>query len=79
VCGFVTGFLISVEVVLTFLRAVGVYPFGDGVAVDAEGFGRVGNALFVPREGFLDIQLFEFPQGFIQRDVTIKHFFDYCL
>jgi hypothetical protein len=65
-------------VMLPFLGAVRVYAFGDGVAVDAERLGGVRNALLVPSEGFLNIELFELFQSFIQHDVTIKHIFYNC-
>ena len=32
--------------------------------------------LLVPRHGFLNIELFEFAQGFIQKDVALEHFVD---
>jgi len=70
--------VISVSGMLPFLGAVRVYTFRDCVAVNAERFGRVGNAFLVPSEGFLNIKLFELFQSFIQHDVTIKHIFYYC-
>jgi len=75
---FVTGSLISVCRVFPFLGAVRVYALRDCVAVNAERFGRVGNAFLVPSEGFLNIELFELFQSFIQHDVTIKHIFYHC-
>ncbi len=45
--------------------------------MDAEGVGSIGDALFVAREGLLNVQLLELPQSFVQHDVTIQHFFDY--
>jgi hypothetical protein len=72
------GSVISVRRVLPFLRAVRVHTLGDGVAVDAERFGGVRNAFLVPGEGFLNIELFEFFQSFVEHDVTIEHIFYDC-
>ena len=32
--------------------------------------------LLVPRHGFLDVELLEFAQSFIQKDVALEHFID---
>ncbi len=45
--------------------------------MDAEGVGGIGDALFVAREGLLNVQLLELPQSFVQHDVTVQHFFDH--
>ena len=66
----------SVGVVLPLLGAVGIDPFRDGIAVDAEGFGGVRNSLLISREGLLNIELFKLSQGLIKHDVTIEHFLD---
>jgi len=71
-----TAMVSSVSVVLAFLGAVGIYPLGDRVAVDAEGFGGVGNTLLIAGEGFLNVELLEFGDSLIKRDVAIKHLFD---
>jgi hypothetical protein len=68
----------TVRLVLPFLRAIRVYALGDSVAVNAEGFGGVRDSFLVPGERFLNIELFEFFQSFIQHDVTIKHVFYNC-
>ena len=49
---------------------------GEGVAVDAEDEGGVGEVLFVTCEGFFDVELFEFGDGLIEKDVAFKHFVD---
>ena len=49
---------------------------GEGVAVDAEDGGRVGDVLFVAGEGFLDVELLEFAERFIEKDVAFEHFVD---
>ena len=64
------------ELMFALCRAVGINPLGNRVAVDAKGFGGVGNALFVTRESLLDIQLFEFFEGLIQKDAAIEHVFN---
>ena len=64
------------ELVLALCRAVGVNPLGNRVAVDAKGLGGVGNALFVTRESLLDVQLFKFFEGLIQKDAAIEHVFN---
>ena len=64
------------ELMLALGRAVGINTLGDGVAMDAQGFGGVGNALFVSRESLLDVQLFEFFEGLIQKDAAIEHVFN---
>jgi len=45
--------------------------------MDAEGVGSSGDALFVAREGLLNVKLFELLQSFVQPDVAIQHFFDH--
>jgi hypothetical protein len=45
--------------------------------MDAEGVGSIGDALFVAREGLLNVKLFELLQSFVEPDVTIQHFFDH--
>ena len=64
------------ELMFALCRAVGINPLGNRVAVDAKGFGGVGNALFVARESLLDIQLLEFVEGLIQKDAAIEHVFN---
>ena len=60
-----------------FLFSIRIDPLGDGVSMDAEGVGGIGDALFVAREGLLNVQLFELLQSFVEHDVTIQHFFDH--
>ena len=64
------------ELMLAFGRAVRVNPLGNRIAVNAKGFGGVGNALFVARESLLDIKLLEFFEGLIQKDAAIEHVFN---
>ena len=64
------------EIVLALGRAVGIDALGNCVAVDSQGFGRVGNALLVAHESFLDVKLFEFFEGLIQKDAAIEHVFN---
>ena len=63
-----------------FLRRALVFVLGDalgeGVAVDAQDGGRVGEVLLVARESLLYVELFEFTQGLIQEDVAFEHFID---
>ena len=59
-----------------FLLLVSGDAFGERVAMDTEDGGGVGDVLLVPRQGFLDVELFEFAQGFIQKDVALEHFVD---
>ena len=59
--------------ILTF---VGGDAFGEGVAMDAEHGGSVGDVLLVAGERFLDVELFEFAERFIQKDVAFEHFVD---
>jgi hypothetical protein len=77
--GLALRLLISVVVmVLPLFGAIGINSFGNRVAVDAERFGSVGNALLVAHKGLLDVELLELGQGLIQHDVAVKHLFDYC-
>jgi len=59
-----------------FLFSIRIDSLGDGVAVDAEGVGGIGDALLVAREGLLNIQLFELVESLVQSDVTIEHLVD---
>jgi len=60
-----------------FLFSIRIDSLGDGIAMDAEGVGRIGDALFVAREGLLNVKLFELLQSFVEPDVPIQHFFDH--
>ena len=64
----------------TFRQRVLAFVLGDslgeGVAVDTEDGGRVGDVLLVTGEGFLDVELFEFAERFIEKDVAFEHFVD---
>src|SRR5256885_1611619 len=62
---------------LPFLSAVRIHPFRDRVAMDSKRRGGVRDPLFVARVGFLDIELLEFFERFIQHDVPVKHIFNY--
>ena len=64
------------ELMFALGRAVGINPLGNRVAVDAQGFGGVGNAPFVTRESLLDVELLEFFEGLIQKDAAIEHVFN---
>ena len=64
------------ELMLTLGCAIGINTLGNRVAVNAKGFRGVGNALFVTRESLLDVQLFEFFEGLIQKDAAIEHVFN---
>ena len=44
--------------------------------MDAEHGGRVGEVLLVAGERFLDVELLEFAERFIQKDVAFEHFVD---
>ena len=63
-----------------FLRRVLAFVLGDalgeGVAVDAEDGGCVGDVLLMTGEGFLDVELLEFAERFVQKDVAFEHFVD---
>ncbi len=59
-----------------FLRAVRIDPFRDSVTVDAESSRRVRNSHLVSAVSFLNVELFEFFQGFIEHDLAIKHVFN---
>ena len=63
---------------LPFLSAIGIHAFRDRVAMDPERCCRVRDPLFVTRVRFLDVELLEFFQRFIQHDVPVKHVFNYC-
>ncbi len=60
-----------------FLFSIRIDSLGDGVSMDAEGVGSIGDALFVACEGLLNVKLFELLQSFVQPDVAIQHFFDH--
>jgi hypothetical protein len=61
-----------------FLFSIRIDSLGDGIAVDAEGVGGIGDALLVAREGLLNVQLFELVQRLVQPDVAIEHLVDHC-
>ena len=63
------------QIVLAFLGPVRIDPLGNGVAVDAEGLGRVRNALLVSGESFLNVELFKLVERLIQEDVAVEHVF----
>lgn len=64
------------EMVFAFLSTIGIDPFGNRVAVNAEGFGGMRNAPLVPRVGFLNVELLELLERFIQKDVAVEHVFN---
>ena len=64
------------KLMLALCCAVGIDPFGNRVAMDAQGFGGVRNALLVAHESLLNVQLFEFFEGLIQQDAAIEHVFN---
>ena len=47
---------------------------GEGVAVDAEYGGCVGDVLLVSGECLLDVEFLEFAKRFIKKDVAFEHF-----
>ena len=47
---------------------------GEGVAVDAQDGGGVGDVLLVAREGLFYVELLEFAHSLIQEDVAFEHF-----
>ena len=63
-----------------FLRRALVFILGDalgeGVAMDAEDGGRVGDMLLVTGESFLDVELLELAERFVEKDVAFEHFVD---
>ena len=59
-----------------FLFFIAGDALGEGVAMDAEDGGCVGDVLLVTGESFLDVELLEFAKGFIQKDVALEHFVD---
>lgn len=52
------------------------HALGEGVAVDAEDGGGVGDVLLVTGERLLDVELLEFAERFVQKDVAFEHFVD---
>ncbi len=58
------------------LFLIGGDALGKGVAVDTEDGGGVRDVLLVPRHGLLYVELFEFAEGFIQKDVALEHLVD---
>ena len=58
------------------LLFVGGDALGEGVAMNAEDRGGVGDVLLVAREGFLDVELFKLADRLIQKDVAFEHFVD---
>ena len=49
---------------------------GEGVAVDAEDGGRVGDVLLVTGARLLAVELLEFAEGFVEKDVAFEHVVD---
>ena len=58
------------------LSFVAGHSLGEGVAMDAEDDGGFGEVLFVTGEGLFDVELFEFADRFVEKDVAFKHFVD---
>jgi hypothetical protein len=56
------------------LAFVGGDSFREGVAVDAEDEGGLREVLLVAREGLFYVELFEFGEGLIEKDVALEHF-----
>src|SRR5712672_2333501 len=67
----------GISIRLTFLSAIRIHPFRDRVAMNPKRRGGVRDSLLVARVGFLDIELLEFFERFIQHDVPVKHNFNY--
>ena len=44
--------------------------------MDAEDGGRVGDVLLVTGERLLDVELLEFAERFVEKDVAFEHFVD---
>lgn len=44
--------------------------------MDAEDGGRVGNVLLVAGERLLDVELLEFAESLVQKDLAFEHFVD---
>jgi hypothetical protein len=61
----------AVGLMFSFLGAVGIYAFGNRVAMDAEGGGGVDDSPLVAAVRFLDVELFELFQSFIEADVAV--------
>jgi hypothetical protein len=49
---------------------------GEGVAMDAEDGGGVGDVLLVTGERLLYIELLEFAERFVEKNVAFEHFVD---
>ena len=49
---------------------------GEGVAMDAEHDGGLREVLIVAGEGLFYIELFEFADRLVEKDVAFKHFVD---
>lgn len=64
------------QLMLALAGAIGIDALGYSVAVDAEGFGGVRNAFLVADEGLLNVELFEFLEGLVQKDVAVQHVFN---
>ena len=47
---------------------------GEGVAMDADGCGGVGDVLLMPGEGLLYVELFKLAHRFVEKDVALQHF-----
>ena len=58
------------------LLLVSSYPFREGVAVDAEDHGGLGEVLFVACERLCDVELFKLRERFVEKDVAFEHFVD---
>ena len=52
------------------------HPFGESVSVDAQHHGGIGEVLLVFGERLLDVELFEFAERLVQKDVAFEHFVD---
>ena len=75
--GFCLGSMCDFCAVLRrILLLVGGDSFGEGVAMDAEHGGGVGDVLFVACERLLYIELLEFRYRFVEKDMAFQHLVD---
>src|SRR5689334_13216691 len=66
----------AIAVAVALLFVVEGDALGEGVAMDAQDDGGVGEVLFVLGQSLLDVELFELRERFVQKDLSLKHLVD---
>jgi hypothetical protein len=69
-------FCVFCAVLRQFLGFVGGDALGEGIPMDSKDRGGFGEVLFVAGERLFYIELLEFTQSLVKKDVAFEHFVD---